>query len=592
MITLIDGTIYNVSSNSPMKLTIQYEYQRSGADMKYRFYYHLWLSNSSSWYSNTLRLKMYLNGSEVFSVDNRSYDKGWSFSDTTGWFTVSNKTSGTVPFYVSVSDILNSSWCQYTSSTYSLTVAPAYTSITKFDLSKKSGFAGLTEISASWGAAHTCSLIQYSKDNGSSWTTVSSDANASSGSFSITGLTPGTGYNFKLRVKRRDSGLTTDSSTNYQSTYNINTITSGTPNVSNGSSLSVTASNPSGATCRIRLECAGVSRYSKSGTSATFSVDEIASLMQYFTFSKTFTIRVVACTLDNNGTEKYWHYVDGTYTIINSNPNFTDFNYMDSDTDIINITGNSIYIVKNKSTLKVSIPSSKKMVAQNYATPVSYRIEVGNLTGSIAYSENDVALELGRLNISGAVNMNVSAIDSRGNITTKTKVLYVIDYESPTQSVSIRRINEFENTTRINASGIFSLVTCGTENKNTIQSARFRYKESTLSTWNAWQSLTINKTDNTYKCNQQVVDLDNEKSFNFEIEVKDKFETVTLPYFVAQGIPIEFISATKKNIGIGCINEHEEYSLATRGNIYLENGNVYLKSGNEVLDYEVISEWD
>lgn len=137
MTTLIDGTIYSVSSNSPMKLTIQYEYQRSGADMQYRFYYHLWLSNSSSWYSNNLRLKMYLNGSEVYSVDNRSYDKGWSFSNTTGWFTVSNKTSGTVPFYVSVSDTQNSSWCQYTSGTYSLTVAPAYTSITKFDLSKK-----------------------------------------------------------------------------------------------------------------------------------------------------------------------------------------------------------------------------------------------------------------------------------------------------------------------------------------------------------------------------------------------------------------------------------------------------------------------
>lgn len=585
MITLVDGTIYNVSSNSPMKLTIQYEYQRSGADMKYRFYYHLWLSNSSSWYTNNLRLKMYLNGSEIFSVDNRSYDKGWSFSDTTGWFTVSNKTSGTVPFYVKVSDTQNSSWCQYTSGTYSLTVAPAYTSIIKFDLSKKSGFAGLTEISASWGTAHTCSLIQYSKDNGSSWTTVSSDANASGGSFSITGLTPGTGYNFKLRVKRRDSGLTTDSSTNYQSTYNINTITSGTPNVSNGSSLSVTASNPSGATCRIRLECGGVSRYSKSGTSATFSVDEIASLMQYFTSSKTFVIRVVACTLDNSGTEKYWHYIDGTYTIINSNPKFTDFDYMDSNSATINITKNNIYIVKNKSILKIVISSNKKMVAQNYATSVSYRIEVGNLTGTIAYSENDVSLELGKLNTSGAVNMNVSAIDSRGNITTKTKVLYVIDYETPTQSVSIRRINEFENTTRINASGIFSLVTCGTENKNAIQSARFRYKESTSSTWNTWQNLTINETDNTYKCNQQVVDLDNEKSFNFEIEVKDKFETVTLPYFVAQGIPIEFINATKKNIGIGCINNKEEYSLSMRGNIYL-------KSGNAVLDYEVISEWE
>ena len=73
--------------------------------------------------------------------------------------------------------------------------------------------------------------------------------------------------------------------------------------------------------------------------------------------------------------------------------------------------------------------------------------------------------------------------------------------------------------------------------------------------------------------------------FRSEVEVKDKLETVVLPYFLAQGIPIEFINATKKNVGIGVINDKEEYSLAVRGNIYL-------KSGKAVLDYEVIAEWE
>ena len=92
-------------------------------------------------------------------------------------------------------------------------------------------------------------------------------------------------------------------------------------------------------------------------------------------------------------------------------------------------------------------------------------------------------------------------------------------------------------------------------------------------------------SSNNYTCTQQAIDLDNEKSFNFEIEVKDKLETVTLPYFLAQGIPIQFLNATKKNVGVGCINNNEEYSLAVRGNIYL-------KSGKAVLDYEVIAEWE
>ena len=224
------------------------------------------------------------------------------------------------------------------------------------------------------------------------------------------------------------------------------------------------------------------------------------------------------------------------------------------------------------------------MVTNNYATPVSYRIEAADLTGNIAYSTSDVSLELGVISVAGAINLNVSAIDSRGNITTKTQVVYVIDYESPSQSVSIRRLNEFENTTTVNVGGVFSLLTCGTANKNTIKRARYRYKESTATTWSAWKTLVFQVSNNGYTCTQQVLDLDNEKSFNFEVEVVDNLETVILPYFVAQGIPIEFINATKKNVGIGCINDNEEYSLAMRGNIYL-------KSGNAVLDYVVIAEW-
>lgn len=583
METLYSGRVY---SGSPYpSVLLQYEYQRSGADMKYRFYWKVYLENSSGWYYNNINFKIYLNGTNVFAKDCKSSSTGWSFSGTTDWYTVSNKTSGTTPCYFTAKDTQNSGWCNYTSGTFNLYVAPAYTSISSFTVSKKSGYLGITQVSVSWSAAHTCSTIQYSTDNGSSWATANSDVNASSGSFTISGLSAGTGYNFKLRVKRRDSGLTTDSSAYYQSTYQINTVSSSTPNVSNGSSLNVTASNPSGASCRIRIECGSASRLSKSGTNVTFSVSEINSLMQYFTTSKTFTIRVVACTLNDAGEEIYWHWKDGTYTIINSNPIFNDFQYCDNNSSMVAITGSNAYIVKGKSKLKVTIPAANKMSTQNYATPVSYRIEASNLTGNIAYSENDVSLELGVLDVSGAINLNVSAIDSRGNITTKTKVIYVIDYAPPSQSVSIRRINEFENTTRINVSGIFSLITCGTVNKNTISRVRFRYKESTATTWSAWQNLTYSITNNNYLCTQQALDLDNEKSFNFEIEVVDKLETVILPYFVAQGIPIEFINATKKNVGIGCINDKEEYSLAMRGNIYL-------KSGNAVLDYEVIAEWD
>lgn len=584
METIINGMVHYISSYTQINLLLQYEYQRSGADMQYRFYYKLYLTSTTGFYQNTLRLKINLDGSDVFTNDHTNSNKGWSVEYTTGWITVSNKTSGSTSLVVSVKDIINSSWCNYTSGTCYLTVAPAYTSITSFTVSKRSGFNGLTGVSVSWSAEHTCSSIYYSKDNGSNWVTVNNDVNASSGSFNITGLTPETGYNFKLRVKRRDSGLTTDSGAYYQTTYAINKITSGTTTINNGSSLSVTANNPSGSTCRIRIECANQSRFSVNGKSATFSVSQINSLMQYYPNDNTFIVKIVACTLDGNGNEAYWHVVEANYNIINSNPIFNDYDYFDNNNSIVNVTGNNVYIVKNKSSLKISISSANKMVAQNYATPVSYRVEIATLSGVIAYSENDVSLELGSIDVYGALNLNVSAIDSRGNITTKTKVLYVIDYESPSQSVSIKRENEFENTTRINVGGVFSPITCGTTNKNSIQRVRYRYKESTSSTWNSWRTMTVTNANNNYTCTQQVISLNNEKSFNFEVEVTDKIETITLPYFLAQGIPIQFISSTNKNVGIGTINNNEEYSLAVKGNIYFNSGHI-------VLDYDVISQW-
>lgn len=583
METLINGSIYTISSTISIKLLVEYESKRSGADMLYRFHYKLYISNSGAWYTNTLRLKLFLNNKEVFSKDNRSFDKGWSFEETTEWFTVSSKISGTTPFYVMVNDILDSTWCQYTSSTYNLYVSSAYTSISEFSVSKISGYSGITAVKINWKTVDIIDYLWYSIDNGSNWTRYDV-SDGTSGSFNVTGLSPNTGYNFKIRVRRKDSQLTTDSGAYYQATYDYNKITSSYPNVSNGSTLRVTGTNPSGATCKVKIEVSGAARLSSTGTDVTFSASDINSLMQYYPSDKTFTIRAVVCTLDGSGTERYWSYLDGTYTITNSNPIFNDFDYCDNNSTIVSLTGSNAYLVKNKSNLKVIIPSSKKMTAQNYATPSSYRVEVSNLTGTIAYSTNDVSIDLGKINLAGTLNLSVSAIDSRGNITTKTKKIYIIDYNAPVQSVSIERLNGFENTTTVNIGGSFSLITCGSSNKNTIKSVRYRYKESTSATWNSWNKMTHSISNNTYSCVQQVLTLDNEKSYNFEVEVVDNLETINLPYFVAQGIPIEFINATRKNVGIGCFNDNEEYSLAVRGNIYL-------KSGNAIVDYEVVDTW-
>ena len=64
----------------------------------------------------------------------------------------------------------------------------------------------------------TCDYAWYSTDNGSSWHDLPNNNIVSS-------LSANTSYNFKFRVRRKDSQLTTDSSTYNQTTYDYPHIT-------------------------------------------------------------------------------------------------------------------------------------------------------------------------------------------------------------------------------------------------------------------------------------------------------------------------------------------------------------------------------
>lgn len=586
METLFNGRVQ--FSEPYVSVLLQYENRRNGADMQYRFYWKVYLENSGGWYYNNILFKIFLNGSNVFEQNCKSSDTGWSFDGITPWYTVSNKTSGTTPCYFTALDTVYTSWTNYTSSTFNLYVAPAYTSITKFAISKISGYEGLTSVRVDWSTANTCDTVWYSTDNGSTWTAKL--ANSSSGSFNITNLKPGKSYDFKLKVRRLDSQLITESSVVTQSTYAANNITTTNIDITNGKSLSVTALNPSGASCQIRLETVIdgeiISRFTKQGLSATFTEEEINSLLQYCTNHSSFTIRVVADTL--NDTEiVYSSFVSGTYTIINSEPEFSNFSFLDNNLDVVNITENNQVLVKNKSILKVIISESNKMVAKNYATANRYDITCANRSSSITYSDLEIASELGTIANVGNISCNVKAVDSRNLTKLVTKQIQVVDYFTPTMIYSIGRVNNFENNTLIKLNGSFAKVLVDDKVKNTIVSTQVRYKiADDSSEYGEWQEIkfSVNNSNGTYSCTDKTIILNNSDTYLVQISVQDKFEQYIETFKVSEGIPIMFISATKKNVGIGLQNDNEEYSLQVKGNYYFN-------TGNKLIDYDVVNEW-
>ena len=119
------------SSSTYGAYTIEYEHQRVGADMQYRFKWTVWIT-SGAWYYDAIKMPIYLNGVNVETIQVKTYngsEKGWSKTGTTGWYTVSGKTTGTTPVYVQIVDTggyAQAGWdvCD-TSPTYNLYVDPA-----------------------------------------------------------------------------------------------------------------------------------------------------------------------------------------------------------------------------------------------------------------------------------------------------------------------------------------------------------------------------------------------------------------------------------------------------------------------------------
>ena len=159
-----------------------------------------------------------VNGETVYNAGTVNWDT-YKFpaktGSTTGTVTVSHKADGTAdPISFALHGKVYYSGDENKTGTLSLSTIPRYANITKFTVSKRNE----TSVTVNWDADVSCDKIYYSINNGSSWVETSGYP-----SFIISGLSPNTTYNFKIRVRRTDSQLTTDSSTVSQTTYKVPT---------------------------------------------------------------------------------------------------------------------------------------------------------------------------------------------------------------------------------------------------------------------------------------------------------------------------------------------------------------------------------
>ena len=418
-------------------------------------------------------------------------------------------------------------------------------SITQFSIQTRQ----INKVVVKWAVSNPRNLTEYSLNNGT-WTgsgtngeSVASDQK--SGTFNIPNLSPNTTYSLKIRCRRSDSGLYTESNTISFTTYDYAKLSS-VPNVSIGASQKITWTNPNSASISLKLcktDNSQIINYGTvTGTSKT--VTPTASTIYALTpNSNTYKARYILTTTQNSKT--YTSTKDFTFTVTNSNPTFSNFTYIDSNSTTVALTGNNQHLINKHSSVRATISTANKAVAKNSATMKTYRLTVGNKTKDTNYSSS-AAVNIEVTNITSST-ITVYAIDSRNNSTSKNI--------SATKFINYDDINVKNITLTRSDGGVGQKVTLtyngyiwnsnfGTK-KNSIKSIKYQYKKSNSSTWITGKT-TLNPTlsGNNYS---QTIEIQGdlagegfsrESAFDFRITVSDELSTATKTVVMTSGIPL------------------------------------------------------
>lgn len=242
-------------------------------------------------------------------------------------------------------------------------------------------------------------------------------------------------------------------------------------------------------------------------------------------------------------------------TVNDSQPTIGDISYIDTNSKTVSITGDSTKIIKGYSTVRATIANVKAMNGANIQKIVSKIGDVTNTTTLTGSSSTNVAIDIGKVNVSEDSQLVVTVTDSRGLTATSSITVTVCDYEKPTANISCKRRENFYTETDliVNAhiSDIFGKNT-ETIKAYTKQADATSYGEAVNVTPGAATTLS----------------LDNTKAWNVKVVVSDKLSSNTNVLYIEKGQPIVFFDRKKSSVGINCFPNDNESLEVLGKNIY------------------------
>lgn len=425
-----------------------------------------------------------------------------------------------------------------------------------------------------------CDRWDRSIDNGSTWTNFST-TNGTSASTTVTGLSPNTTYNVKVRARKTSnqvygtSGTTSPKTIGNSILNSVNTVTADNATVQIGLNATVYVTSY---THKLVLKNGSTTILTKTGISLTngnntitLTSSERSTILNAMRSIKSFTGTFELTTW--SGSTQIGSMTSKTATVqttaANSAPTFTGFTYSDTNSTTTAITNNNQVLIQGYSTLQAVASTA---TAKNGATIKTYSLAAGSTTAS----STSTTINAGTISNTGTVTVTVSAVDSRGYSTSRSVNVTVLPYNKiKFNTETIRRVNEVENTIQLSFTGTIQNITVVNVDKNSLQICQYRYKKTSDTTYSAYTNITSGVTrsgNNLTYSNTALVALDANYSWNVQVYIQDRLTTDTITLTVGQGTPL--MSWRTKKVGINNKNPSEALdvggNISTTGNIYYQ----------------------
>lgn len=258
---------------------------------------------------------------------------------------------------------------------------------------------------------------------------------------------------------------------------------------------------------------------------------------------------------DNQYQNIGYNTVYGTYNFTGDyKPSLQAFTYYDSNSTTTAITGNNQYLIKNMSSLTLSI---KPATPKQHATISKYIVSIGDQTKEFNVSDiSNNLINFGAVtSIGDNIQLSLTAVDNRGQTATVSKNIPVLDYSNLSYKAKITRQNNFGTNIDINITdGLFSPITVSGSDKNTITGADIRVKQLPDGNFTDWISILgdLQITSGKFSGTAVYPSLNTAYSYQMELRIYDGISGVSgaSVYSVTIPVGVPMLSIRRGQVGI------------------------------------------